>query len=137
MWQWNDGTCELYHYGVKGMKWGVRKARPQGDTTGMVRRKQKKAEINKTSKTTVRNTILQVRKATMLMLFGRMLRLSIMPLAAIVLSVFSQRFRTNLRRQRSTTPLSIRRALHLIAPMLHGQKPKRHMPRPERMLFQE
>ena len=40
MWQWNDGTMELCHYGVKGMKWGVRKARPQGDTTGMVRRKE-------------------------------------------------------------------------------------------------
>lgn len=39
MWQWNDGTMELYHYGVKGMKWGVRKARPQGDATGMARRK--------------------------------------------------------------------------------------------------
>lgn len=50
MWQWNDGTMELYHHGVKGMKWGVRKARPQGDTTGMVRRKQKKAEINKNIK---------------------------------------------------------------------------------------
>lgn len=50
MWQWNDGTMELYHHGVKGMKWGVRKARPQGDTTGMVRRKQKKAEINKSIK---------------------------------------------------------------------------------------
>lgn len=50
MWQWNDDTMELYHHGVKGMKWGVRKARPQGDTTGMVRRKQKKAEINKNIK---------------------------------------------------------------------------------------
>mgnify|MGYP003239732623 CR=1 FL=1 len=24
MWQWTDGTCELYRYGVKGMKWVVR-----------------------------------------------------------------------------------------------------------------
>ena len=39
MWQWTDGTCELYHYGVKGMKWGVRKARPQGGISGMIRRK--------------------------------------------------------------------------------------------------
>lgn len=50
MWQWNDGTMELYHYGVKGMKWGVRKARPQGDATGIGLRKQKKAEINKNIK---------------------------------------------------------------------------------------
>jgi hypothetical protein len=27
MWQWNDGTCELYHYGVKGMKWGSAKTK--------------------------------------------------------------------------------------------------------------
>ncbi len=40
MWQWNDDTSELYHYGVKGMKWGVRKARPQGGISAMIRRKQ-------------------------------------------------------------------------------------------------
>lgn len=39
MWRWNNGTGELYHYGVKGMKWGVRKAIPQGNSTGMIRRK--------------------------------------------------------------------------------------------------
>lgn len=37
MWQWNDGTMELYHYGVKGMKWGVRKARPQGGISGLAK----------------------------------------------------------------------------------------------------
>ena len=25
MWQWDDGTMELCHWGIKGMKWGVRR----------------------------------------------------------------------------------------------------------------
>lgn len=45
MWQWNDGTGELYHYGVKGMKWGVRKAHLQGGISDMNRRKQVTNEL--------------------------------------------------------------------------------------------
>lgn len=49
MWQWTDGTSELYHYGVKGMKWGVRKASRYGGISGMIRRKQIANATNKRS----------------------------------------------------------------------------------------
>lgn len=29
MWRWSDGTTELYHYGIKSMKWGVRRTKEQ------------------------------------------------------------------------------------------------------------
>lgn len=25
MWQWNNSGMEIYHWGIKGMKWGVRR----------------------------------------------------------------------------------------------------------------
>lgn len=44
MWQWNDETCELYHYGVKGMKWGVRKQRMAEKKLNRVTSKADKSE---------------------------------------------------------------------------------------------
>lgn len=47
MWRWNDGTMELYHYGVKGMKWGVRKKRIlNGIGTGLKKAVSDKARSN-------------------------------------------------------------------------------------------
>lgn len=54
MWEWNDDTMELYHYGVKGMKWGVRRARPQGGISGMIRRKQMSNASNARNKIVAR-----------------------------------------------------------------------------------
>ena len=39
MWQWNDGSMELYHYGIKGMKWGVRKSRAKAAKSTKSRKK--------------------------------------------------------------------------------------------------
>lgn len=47
MWQWTDGACELYHYGVKGMKWGVRRNR---STTGKKGRSDTRYEHRPASK---------------------------------------------------------------------------------------
>ena len=47
MWQWTDGACELYHYGVKGMKWGVRRNR---STTGKKGRSNTRYEHRPASK---------------------------------------------------------------------------------------
>ena len=39
MWQYNDN--ELYHYGVKGMKWGIRKDRSSGGSVDLQKAKKK------------------------------------------------------------------------------------------------
>ena len=47
MWQWHDNTMELYHYGVKGMRWGVRRNR---STTGKKGRSDTRYEHRPASK---------------------------------------------------------------------------------------
>lgn len=42
MWQWTDGTGELYHYGVKGMKWGVRRYQNRDGTLTALGKEQRK-----------------------------------------------------------------------------------------------
>ncbi len=57
MWQWNDGTMELYHYGVKGMKWGVRKAKVY---TGKSKRTGRSAASRRAKKQSIGKTAAQV-----------------------------------------------------------------------------
>lgn len=64
MWRWNDGTQELWHYGVKGMKWGIRRTpaqlghKPYTDkpervkiSTSVLRRAIKRGDVRLTIKT--------------------------------------------------------------------------------------
>lgn len=68
MWQYNNTIYpddELYHYGVKGMKWGVRRTRlyaQTNDRPGNYYSDREKAHIKKRAKSILKNNI---RKSTM------------------------------------------------------------------------
>lgn len=47
MYEWNDGT-ELYHYGIKGQKWGVRRFQnPDGTLTKSGKQRYKRDKVSK------------------------------------------------------------------------------------------
>ena len=56
MWQYNDN--ELYHHGIKGMKWGIRRTPAQlGHPTKKSSSNQRRDEMKKMSDTELRNRI--------------------------------------------------------------------------------
>ena len=61
MWQWTDGSMELYHYGIKGMKWGVRKSRAKAAKSTKSRAKANGSTKSR-KKTSQKNDILTVYK---------------------------------------------------------------------------
>lgn len=58
MWEYNYYDNELYHHGIKGMKWGVRRTPAQlGHKPSKLTTSQRKSEMKKMSDTELRNRI--------------------------------------------------------------------------------
>lgn len=54
MYYYNDKNNELYHYGVKGMRWGVRKHRDSASSQARAQRKSEKRAYKQKLKADVR-----------------------------------------------------------------------------------